>query len=239
MKRPRISIAMLMALIILAAFNLALARCLLDVDGYILAAIVSSALTIQLAVIQLIRTRHVFRAFWTGFIAGLTVTAGLCFWGMLQDRRLTPGFDPALGKRFVYWTPGNPMWPGWPSYRRHAYRVIASSALGRSLMDRYDVASLPVLTVVMFLPQLLVGLVTGFLALLIASVLRMLRFPPHPSRRSLFRRQTSLLSPGNPARQSRADEIKNTASEDRGGRWPGEQHVQKVIVPSRPGRSEI
>ena len=77
-KRPRITFAMLTAVTILATFNLALARCLFDVDGYILAAIVPTALTIQLALVQLIRTHHIFRAFWTGFIAGLTVTAGLC-----------------------------------------------------------------------------------------------------------------------------------------------------------------
>ncbi len=185
MKRPHISLAMLMALIVLAAFNFALARCLLDVDGYILAAIVPGALTIQLATVQLIRTRHAFRAFWAGFIAGLILTAGLCVWGMFHDRHTTSRFDPALGKRVVIRSPGPPMWPGWPSYRRHAYQIIVSSDWGRALMDRYDLTSLSMYAVVMFLPQFLVALVTGLLALLIASVPRILRFPPGPSRRSI------------------------------------------------------
>ena len=118
---------------------------------------------------------------------------------MFHDRRVTPHFDPALGKKVVSWTPGDPMWPGWPSYRRHAYRIIASSAWGRYMMDRYDVASLPVLGVVMVLPQFLVALVTGLLTLLIACVASILRFRPGPSRRSLIRRQLAMMSPGDPA----------------------------------------
>jgi hypothetical protein len=186
-KRPHISIAIVMAFIVLAALNLAVARLLLDYDGYILAAIVPSGLTLQLAVVQLIRKRHVFRAFWAGFIAGLIVTAGLCLSGMFHDRVRTSHFDPSVGKNVFSWAPGAPLWPGWPSYRRYAYQTILSFPWGRPLMDRYDLTALSVFAVVMFLPQFLVALVTGLLALLIALVPRVLRIRPRPSRRSLFR----------------------------------------------------
>ncbi len=188
MKRPRISIAMLMAFVVVAALNFAVARLLFDFDAEILAAIALSGLTLQLALVQVIRSRHALRAFWAGFIAGLIVTAGLCGWGMFHGRKTTSRFDPSLGKRVVVSpSPGAPMWPGWPSYRRFAYQTIVSFPGGRALMDRYDLTALSVFAVVMFLPQFLVALVTGLLALLIALALRILRICPRPSRRSLFR----------------------------------------------------
>ncbi len=77
MKRPRTSIAMLMVFVVLAALNFVVARFLLDFDAEILAAIAPSGLTLQIALVQVIRRRHALRAFWAGFIAGLIVTAAL------------------------------------------------------------------------------------------------------------------------------------------------------------------
>jgi hypothetical protein len=185
-KRPRISIAMLMAFVVLAALNFTVARLLFDFEPEILAAIALSGLTLQLALFQVIRRRHALQAFWAGFIAGLTLMAGLCAWGMFHDRKITSRFDPSLGKRVVISpSPGAPMWPGWPSYRRFAYQTIVSFPGGRDLMDRYDLTALSVFAVVMFPPQLLVALVTGLMALLIALVPRIFRNFPRASRRSL------------------------------------------------------
>jgi hypothetical protein len=187
-KRPRTSIAMLMVFVVLAALNFLVARLLLDFDAEILAAIAPGGLTLQLALVQVIRRRHALRAFWAGFIAGLIVTAALCAWGMARDRRTISRFDPSLGKRVVVSpSPGAPLWPWWPSYRRLAYQTIVSFPGGRALLDRYDLTAFSVLAVVFFLPQLLVALVAGLLALFIALTPRMLRFRPRPSRRFLFR----------------------------------------------------
>jgi hypothetical protein len=114
------------------------------------------------------------------------LAAGLCAWGLFHGRR-TPYFDPVLGKNVVGWTAGDPMWPGWPSYRRFAYQIIVSFPLGRALMDRYDLSSMSVFAVVMFVPQFVFALAGGLLAMFIVWVPRMFRFRPGPSRRSLFR----------------------------------------------------
>ncbi len=107
---------------------------------------------------------------------------------MVRDRRTISRFDPSLGKRVVVSpSPGVSLWPWWPSYRRLAYQTIVSFPEGRALLDRYDLTALSVLAVVFFLPQLLVALVAGLLALFIALTPRMLRFRPRPSRRFLFR----------------------------------------------------
>jgi hypothetical protein len=176
-QQPRVSTAKLMGLIAIVALNVAGGRLLLDYDVYILAAIAPPAIAIQLALVRLRYGRNLSRAFWAGFIIAIIFVAALCVWGMVQGRSTKPSFNPMLGKNELLTLPGNPMWPGWISYRRYAYETILRIPNGRAILygDDMTLISMPIFAGVMFLPQLLVALGGGLLALYIAGLCRFCR----------------------------------------------------------------
>jgi hypothetical protein len=170
--RAQISTARLMGFIVIAGLNVAAGRFLLDYDVYILTAIAPAAIALELALVRLSRDRHLRRAFRSGFIATMLVVATLCLWGMVQGRSTKPSFNPMLGKYERGTLPGAPLWPGWISYRRYAYETILRFPNGRAILygDGMTLISMPILAAVFFLPQLLLSLAGGLVAMFIASV---------------------------------------------------------------------
>jgi hypothetical protein len=165
-KWPRLSIAGLMVVVIVVAINLAAGLVVFDYHAYLLSAIGLSGLALQVATIQMCRGQRLSRAFWAGFSAGLFLAATLCFWGMARGLKPRPEYDPRIGRTVVVPIPGEPMWPGWPSYRDYAHHFILRH--NPDILNRSDWGAICVMGLVFFTPQLLVALASGLLTLFVA-----------------------------------------------------------------------
>jgi hypothetical protein len=91
MRIIRLSIRTLMAIVAVVAIELAVGRAVLEYEPDLFVEIVLNALTVQLAVFLLIRSRNCKRAFWIAFAASSVVAAISCCYA------LSVGSDSLVG----------------------------------------------------------------------------------------------------------------------------------------------
>ncbi len=171
----RFSVAKLMAVVGIAALNLAVGRALWSYAPVLALGIMPELFVLQLGLVRWIRSRGGARAFWTGFIAVGTLAALSFAWSVLFSGSIGIGYDSATGKFHRVSTPGilggDQMQALWGSYDALAERCLESLPLVSGVMDRseFDLTSQLTLALVNLLPQMLAALAGGSLAVLIVK----------------------------------------------------------------------
>ena len=176
MRTPRLSIAGLMLGVVIVALNLAVGRYLFGYQSEILVGIALGAITLQVAIIQLIRRRGRDRAFWVGFLVLGSLVMASFIWAMCFSEIL--GFHPdGRGGFTLIRTPGSLLYTLWNGYSRFVYERIIETYLidfraneqfyRDSMMGRVLLTMIRALA--WFIPQLLIAVIGGVVARLIAG----------------------------------------------------------------------
>lgn len=160
--KSQVSIAGMMAVVLIAAVNVAVARALLGYNAEILIGIALSGLTLQAAIFRLTR-RGSNRVFWAGFVSFGMLAAASFIWGMILPRGLVAVASPGQAPRLI-----NVSWASawWLGYARSVGEIL-EPWLGHVslLVDPDGIASVVIRSLVWSAPQLLAALVGGLCAL--------------------------------------------------------------------------
>jgi hypothetical protein len=171
MKAPRFSIAGVMAVVAIVAFNVAVGRAVFAFSPEILIGTALTGLALEGAVLCLFCCRHSSRAFWVGF-AALGSLAMLSFiWGrILPEDGVIVDARPGQSPRYVNVSPVSDFWLSYGSYAGN--RLLPWIGHHQVFDDPNGCASVLVRAFVWSAPQLLVALLSGIACLAISRVIK-------------------------------------------------------------------
>jgi hypothetical protein len=175
-KLPRISIAKLMLLVAIIAANLAVGRVLGAYHLVLPVAIALTGLAVQAGAFALIHSRGRRRAFLAGFLVFGSMAMISVIWALVFTPNVSIAQDPSTGKMITIEIPGSLMWTIWSNYVEFVDACLAGHP-----QFHLDPLGIQV-ALIWFLPQFLIGLTGGLLAVLIAGQWVIMR---HTSNRSL------------------------------------------------------
>jgi hypothetical protein len=162
-KLPRISITKLMLLVAIIAANLAVGRVLGAYHPILPVAIALIGLALQAGAIALIRSRGRSRAFSAGFLVFASMAMISVIWAFVVTSDVAIGQNPSTGEMITMKVPGSLMWTIWSGYVE-----FVDACLAGPLQINLDPLGILV-AVIWSLPQLLIALTGGLLAVLIAG----------------------------------------------------------------------
>jgi hypothetical protein len=182
-RAPRMTTRRWMIVVVVAALNLAAAHLLLAYHPFILLGVTFNGLVLQVASYRLTRNRGLKQAFCVGFIAVGLLSGGHFIWMMMSifeghhqpacstmSEGIRPAFQvpipPYLSNQFSEMCA---IFLGWP------YERLFHLPYCNDLLQRQDAVRWIVFTLLAFLPQVVVALEGGLLALLMVWVTRHLR----------------------------------------------------------------
>jgi hypothetical protein len=160
---PRISIAKLMLLVAIIAANIAIGRVLAAYHPILPVAIALIGLALQAGAIALIRSRGRRRAFLAGFLGFGSMAMISVLWALVFVSNVGIAQDPLTGKMITMKVPGSLMWTIWSGYVE-----FVDACLAGPLQINLDPLGILV-AVIWSLPQFVIALTGGLLAVLIAG----------------------------------------------------------------------
>ncbi len=182
MEIPRVSIGKLMVVVVLIALNLAAGRAVYSFGPWLLAGFVPTVLVLQFGVFRLIRNRGRARVFWAGFVAGGVLAVGSLAWSFLFRTSVNIGINVTTGQKITITTPGFPaadrVWSAWVVYLTFVENCVESLPMAEDILGREDSATAIAFAVVVVLPQLLIAVSGGLLALVVTWLAGKLRRRP-------------------------------------------------------------
>jgi hypothetical protein len=162
-KLPRISIAKLILLVAIIAANLAVGRVLGAYHLVLPIAIALTGLAVQAGAFALIHSRGRRRAFLAGFLVFGSMAMISVIWALVFAPNVSIAQDPSTGKMIAIEIPGSLMWTIWSGY----VELVDACLAGH---PQIHVDPLGILVAVIWsLPQFLIALTGGLLAMLIAG----------------------------------------------------------------------
>jgi hypothetical protein len=173
-KPLRLSIFKMMAAVGLIAVNLAAIRAAYLTNELLLIGIAPAAIALQFGLFVLLRSRGSVRAFWAGFLAFGSVAMLFFFLAMSHPR--TVGIGRTSNGTFVrVETPGSPLWNVLEGYTSFVSNSIMHLPFVTGILESLETSGeMPAVgevipAVIYLIPQLLIALTGGFLALTIAK----------------------------------------------------------------------
>jgi hypothetical protein len=177
-KLPRISITKLMLLVAIIAANLAVGRVLGAYHLVLPVAIALTGLAVQAGAFALIQSRGRRRAFLAGFLVFGSMAMISVIWALVFTPNVSIAQDPSTGKMITIEIPGSLMWTIWSNYVEFVDACLAGHP-----QIQLDPLGIQV-ALIWFVPQFLIALTGGLLAMLIAGQWVIMR---HTSNRSLHK----------------------------------------------------
>jgi hypothetical protein len=176
MQPLRLSLFKMMAAVGVIAINLAAARAAYLANELLLVGLVPAAVALQFGLFVLLRSRGRVRAFWAGFLAFGSVAMLFFFLAMSHPRNV--GIARTSHGKFVRIdTPGSSLWNVLEGYANFASHRIEQLPFVIHILESLEASGeMPVVgevipAVIYLLPQLLIALTGGFLALSIAKAM--------------------------------------------------------------------
>jgi hypothetical protein len=126
MKVPRPSIAEIMTVVGIVALNLAAARAFSDDYHELLCGVAPMAVTLQIGLLSLIRSRGRLRAFETGYAAFGSLAMASFVGAVFFCPSDSVTIDPKTGQAVVRTLPGAPIWVLWNRYGRLVFKTLES-----------------------------------------------------------------------------------------------------------------
>jgi hypothetical protein len=173
MKLPRLSIAEIMTVVGIVALNLAATRAFPDDNHELLGGVAPMAVTVQVGIFSLIRSRGRVRAFGAGFVAfGSLAMASFVGAGFFSPSD-SVSIDPKTGQAVVRTSPGAPIWVLWSRYGRFVFKTLESLPNSDFIVgdggDSHGQDGIPLGTkaLILFLPQMVFAIAGGLCASLI------------------------------------------------------------------------
>lgn len=124
MKLPRLSIAEIMTVVGIVALNLAAARAFSDDYHELLCEVAPMAVTLQVGILSLIRSRGRVRAFETGYVAFGSLAMASFIGAVFFCPSDSVTIDPKTGQAVVRTSPGAPIWVLWSRYGRFVFKTL-------------------------------------------------------------------------------------------------------------------
>ena len=171
MRLPRMTTRRWMIVIGVAALNLAAAHFLLAYDPCVLLGVALNGLVLQVALCGLARNRGIKRAFYAGFIAAGILSGGHFIWMWTNSHVLPPYYaattSPSFSSRFLEACEELLEWP---------HDLLEELPYVYDVLEKDESAvGWIALTLLAFLPQILVAVGGGLLGLFIVWVIRLAR----------------------------------------------------------------
>ena len=163
MKLAPFSIAKLMVVVVAVAINLAIVRLLAAYSPVLPVAVAWTGLALQAGGLAVILGRGRARAFSVGFITFGAIALATVIWAMVFATNTGIAYDPSTGKTTTITIPGSPLWTLWSNYFEF---------VGSFLVEKLQVNIDPegfLAAVIWALPQLLIALAGGAIALLLVG----------------------------------------------------------------------
>jgi hypothetical protein len=174
MKCPRFSIGKMMVLVGLIALNLGASRMLCSAEPSLLAGFIPAGLALQFGAYRLIRSRTRARAFWAGFLAAGLLAGSTLAWTMIFRTSVNIGLNGVTGQSVKIIIPGFPsadrLWSVWERYFDLATSPMERVPFTAGVLEREDASTAILIATIVFLPQLLLALTGGLLAVLLARL---------------------------------------------------------------------
>ncbi len=171
---PRVSIGKLMVLVGLIAVNLTAIRLLCSAEPSLLTGFIPAGLVLQFGAFRLIRSRTRARVFWAGFVtAGLLAGSSLA-WAMIFHSSVNIGLNGVTGRSVRIIVPGSPMadrmWSVWRGYFDVSTSRLEQLPLTADAFERDDALTAFLIATMVFLPQIVIALTGGLLAVLLVWI---------------------------------------------------------------------
>lgn len=173
MKSPRFSIGKLMFFVGLVALNLGAGRLVWSAEPSILAELVPTALVLEFGTLRLIFCRGRRRVFWAAFLVAGSLAGFSFVWSMINHTAVNIGLDRVTGQRVRTVVPGLPsadrMWSVWQAYFALTMSGLEGQPVTAGILKRGDASTAALMGAVVCLPQPIIALAGGWLAILVAK----------------------------------------------------------------------
>jgi hypothetical protein len=177
-KRPKVSLVMLMAIVGTAAVDVSLGSDLTAYRPFLLVGVAPGTVAVEVGLLMLVVSRGRARAFWAGFVMAGALAAASYLWSMMYGHSMY--ITVTKGRLTCSWWAPGPLGSPWNGLANfwYAYGLLATKCLECLLyLSRIRVrwwdSQLNVLVVsalILFLPQLLIAMLGGLLSLVLARM---------------------------------------------------------------------